>query len=99
MIVIDDCYQGLKNSPSSQSSSPCLLLSETLSRAGVAILLTSFTSIAAFVVGAFTDIPAVVYFCRNAALSFTWCFVLNVTLFPALLAIDEGRRAGGWRAG
>jgi predicted RND superfamily exporter protein len=97
MIVIDDCYQGLK--ASSPSSTPTELIAETLSKAGVSILLTSFTSIVAFMVGAFTDIPAVVYFCRNAALSFTWCFVLNVTLFPSLLVIDERRRSRGGEGG
>eukprot|EP00520_Triparma_pacifica_P006365 CAMPEP_0118667992 /NCGR_PEP_ID=MMETSP0785-20121206/20099_1 /TAXON_ID=91992 /ORGANISM="Bolidomonas pacifica, Strain CCMP 1866" /LENGTH=775 /DNA_ID=CAMNT_0006562517 /DNA_START=257 /DNA_END=2581 /DNA_ORIENTATION=+ len=98
LIVLDDCYQDLKKKRDSlgresSSDGPKELIAETLSKAGVAILLTSCTSVVAFLVGAFTDLPAVVYFCRNAALSFTWCFFLNVTLFPSLLFLDETLRA------
>jgi hypothetical protein len=48
MIVLDDTFQKLKKDT---NLAPPELLAETLSTAGVAILLTSSTSIAAFMVG------------------------------------------------
>ncbi len=51
MIVVVEFYKRarLRNSPN--------VLSETLREAGLAVFLTSFTAVTAFMVGAFVDLP------------------------------------------
>lgn len=83
MIVIEDFFnkaEGKKNR-----------MAECLKAAGVAITTTSLTSIAAFFTGTFCDMPGVRSFCLCCFLAFTWDYVLNVTLFPALILIDQKR--------
>ncbi|GMH91791.1 hypothetical protein TrST_g1853 [Triparma strigata] len=83
MIVIEDFFnkaEGKKNR-----------MAECLKAAGVAITTTSLTSIAAFFTGAWCDMPGVKSFCLGCFLAFTWDFVLNITLFPALILIDQRR--------
>jgi len=83
MIVIEDFFnkaQGKKNR-----------MGETMKAAGVAITITSVTSIVAFLSGSWLDMPGVASFCLTCAFAFTWDFFLNVTLFPALIVLDQRR--------
>jgi predicted RND superfamily exporter protein len=83
MIVIEDFYNKAAGKPQR--------LGETMRAAGVAITITSVTSIVAFASGAVLDMPGVASFCLTCAFAFTWDFFLNVTLFPALLELDQRR--------
>ncbi|GMH99553.1 hypothetical protein TrST_g3288 [Triparma strigata] len=85
MIVVEEFYARAraKNSKS--------VMRDTLSEGGMAVFLTSFTAVVAFLVGAFVDLPAVRSFCVCAGLAFGFNFVMNVTFFPAFLLLDERR--------
>ncbi|CAN0400933.1 unnamed protein product, partial [Hapterophycus canaliculatus] len=57
---------------------------------------TSLTNFSAFLVGSITRLPAVEYFCIYAATAILFDFVLQqVTMFPALLAMDLNRQKAG----
>ena len=83
MIVIEDFFVKAEGKPQR--------MAEALGAAGTAIMLTSVTTIGAFCVAGAADIPGIAAFGIAGALAFTWDFVLNVTLFPALLVLDERR--------
>mmetsp|Transcript_22539 Transcript_22539/g.46811 ORF Transcript_22539/g.46811 Transcript_22539/m.46811 type:complete len:877 (+) Transcript_22539:151-2781(+) len=87
MIVVEEFYKRAKAKGCEN------ILEETMKEAGLAVFLTSFTAVVAFMVGAFVDLPAVRSFCICAGLSFCYNFILNVTFFPAFLFLDE-RRCG-----
>jgi len=83
MIVIEDFFN--------KAEGKSLRMGETMRAAGVAITITSVTSIVAFLSGAWLDMPGVASFCMTCAFAFTWDFFLNVTLFPALIVLDQRR--------
>jgi Niemann-Pick C1 protein len=87
MIVIEEYHRRSKNNGSKE------VLRDTMKDAGLAVFLTSITSCLAFLAGAFVDLPAVRSFCISSGLAFFWNFALNMTMFPALLHLDE-RRCG-----
>nr|XP_053626204.1 patched domain-containing protein 3-like [Cherax quadricarinatus] len=62
---------------------------QTLKKAGVAITLTTFTDVVAFLVGSSTQIPALRWFCIYAAASIAAVYLLQVTVFVAALARDK----------
>merc|ERR1711871_1780756 len=65
---------------------------DTAKNGGISILITSATDALAFLVGAYTVLPALSWFCTFAGIGVIFCFVLQVTLFlPALLI--NARRA------
>merc|ERR1711871_1813275 len=65
---------------------------DTAKNGGISILITSATDALAFLVGAYTALPALSWFCTFAGIGVIFCFVLQITLFlPALLI--NGRRA------
>ena len=65
---------------------------DTAKHGGISILITSATDALAFLVGAYTVLPALSWFCTFAGIGVIFCFVLQVTLFlPALLI--NARRA------
>ena len=66
-----------------------------LEHGGLAIFLTTSSSVLAFVSGIWNDMPGVSQFCRCGALSFTWILFLSCTLFPAMLVLDQRRIEAG----
>ncbi|KAL9950578.1 hypothetical protein ACROYT_G043094 [Oculina patagonica] len=69
-----------------------------LKHAGCSITITSLTDFLAFLIGSSTILPALRSFCIFAAIGILADFILQATLFTALLAIDarrqESRRDG-----
>ena len=59
----------------------------------MSITLTSLTDLMAFLLGSMSTLPAVQYFCEYAAASISLIYAIHVTCYPALLALDERRRA------
>ncbi|GMH56411.1 hypothetical protein TrRE_jg10484 [Triparma retinervis] len=83
MIVIEDFFnkaEGKRNR-----------MSEAMKAAGVAITITSVTTIVAFLSGCWCDMPAVRSFCLTCTFAFTWDFFLNISFFPALIVLDQRR--------
>ena len=70
MIVIEDFF----NKAEGKSNR----MGEAMRAAGVAITITSMTSIVVFISGSWLDMPAVASFCMTCAFAFTWDFFLNV---------------------
>lgn len=66
-------------------------ISETCRRAGVSVLVTSFTDICAFSVGASSSLPALKAFCILAAVTVFFVWMYNVTFFLAVLTLDARR--------
>jgi len=66
-----------------------------LEHGGLAIFLTTSSSVLAFVSGTGNDMPGVAQFCRCGALAFTWVLFLSCTLFPAMLVLDQRRIESG----
>lgn len=62
-----------------------------LGRAGPTIFLTSLTNLIAFFVAGIIDYPGVKWFCSAAGIILFILFLLTVTLFTALLTLDERR--------
>jgi len=66
-------------------------ISETCRRAGVSVLVTSFTDICAFAVGASSSLPALRAFCILAAVTVFFVWMYNVTFFLAVMTLDARR--------
>ncbi|CAM9475163.1 unnamed protein product [Discosporangium mesarthrocarpum] len=68
-----------------------------LARSGLSITYTSLTDFVAFMLGSTASLPAVKYFCLYAAVSILFNYILQVTAFVAILAMDSRRmEAGRW---
>ncbi|CAK0844550.1 unnamed protein product [Prorocentrum cordatum] len=59
---------------------------------GMSVTMTSATDVLAFLCGATSSYPAVVYFCLCAASSLMYTYVLQLTAFCSLLALDAHRQ-------
>ncbi|CAM9629215.1 unnamed protein product [Chrysoparadoxa australica] len=70
-------------------------MKEAMSRVGLAITYTTLTDFVAFMFGSLSTLKSVRYFCIYAAISILYDFVLQITAFVAILAIDERRQAAG----
>ena len=68
-------------------------IAKAMGRCGASVLFTSVTDTVAFLLGANSSLPAVSYFCIYAGVSVLFDFGLQVTLFVALLVLDERRLA------
>jgi len=66
-------------------------ISQTCRRAGVSVLVTSFTDMCAFGLGASSSLPALQAFCILAAVSVFFVWMYNVTFFLAVLTLDARR--------
>lgn len=62
-----------------------------LKHAGVSITVTSVTDIVAFLVGASTILPSLQSFCIYAAVGIFFTYLLAITFFVAVFALDEQR--------
>jgi uncharacterized membrane protein YdfJ with MMPL/SSD domain len=61
-------------------------------RAGMSITVTSLTDFCAFMLGSITRLPAIRYFCQDAAIVIIFMYFAHLTVFPALLALDDSRQ-------
>jgi Niemann-Pick C1 protein len=61
-------------------------------RAGMSITVTSMTDFCAFMLGSITRLPAIKYFCQDAAIAIIFIYFAHLTVFPALLALDDARQ-------
>ena len=66
-------------------------IARALGQVGASISMTTLTDLVAFFVSMVTDFPAIRYFCMYAAFSITFCYILVITVFIGLLALDVRR--------
>lgn len=66
-------------------------VSFALGQVGPSILMTSMSECCCFAIGALTDMPAVKTFALYAAVAILFNFILQITAFVALLALDQMR--------
>ncbi|XP_017769241.1 PREDICTED: Niemann-Pick C1 protein-like [Nicrophorus vespilloides] len=64
---------------------------ETMAKVGPSMLLTSLSEICCFAIGCLSDMPAVNTFALYATIALFFDFILQITAFVALLALDEAR--------
>ncbi|CAM9853375.1 unnamed protein product [Chrysoparadoxa australica] len=72
-------------------------IGQALARCGVSVTYTSLTDFTAFMLGSWTSLPAVKYFCIYAAVAILFDYMLQVTAFVAVLSLDAERQAAGIR--
>lgn len=70
-------------------------IGEAIGQVGPSILQTASSEFACFAIGAISEMPAVKTFAMYAAIAILLDFLLQITAFVALMAIDEGRRKSG----
>jgi len=70
-------------------------VSKAVARAGTSILVTSVTDLVAFLAGATSMLPALRNFCLYAGVGIFFDFVLQVTLFVAMIVLDLRRQEKG----
>lgn len=80
-FIIVGCYRSTRH----RNGSP--------RHAGAAIAVTSITDIVVFALGALSKIPAVSAFCIYASVAILFDFVLQVTVFVAVVVLDTRRQA------
>jgi len=85
-FVLINTYVGFANEDTVSDK-----VTETLREAGLAILMTSLTDVAAFAAGSLTEVNAVRQFCGLAACCVVTDFLLQITLFIAVLVFDRTR--------
>ena len=66
-------------------------IAKALGEVCASITMTTLTDLVAFFVSMVTDFPAIRYFCMYAAFSITFCYILVITVFVALLSFDVKR--------
>jgi len=64
-------------------------LSRSVAEAGTAITVTTFTTLVAFTTGVFVDLPVYAWFCTTSACCVLCLYILQLTLFCALLVVDS----------
>jgi len=96
-IGIDNIFVITQTFNTMESSSNPLELTkrfgQTMSHAGVAVSVTTFTDVIAFLVGSYTVLPCLQSFCIYAAVSIFAIYALQVTHFVAWFALDTRRQA------
>ncbi|KAH8344530.1 hypothetical protein KR084_009807 [Drosophila pseudotakahashii] len=70
-------------------------IGEAIGQVGPSILQTAGSEIACFAIGCISDMPAVKTFAMYAAIALLLDFLLQITAFVALMAIDERRYLDG----
>lgn len=66
-------------------------IGKTMATVGPSMLLTSVSEMICFAIGTLSDMPAVHTFAFFATIALLFDFLLQITAFIALLAIDERR--------
>ena len=72
-------------------------VSHAIGKVGATITMTTLTDIIVFAIGISSSFPAIKYFCIFATVTFTAEFLLQMTLFIALLSLDARRLKAGRR--
>jgi len=68
-----------------------------MAKVGASVTMTTVTDIVAFAISSSSDFPAIRYFCYYAMATILMSFVLLMTVFLAVLALDVKRIEGnGW---
>ncbi|KAL3091681.1 hypothetical protein niasHS_005867 [Heterodera schachtii] len=67
-------------------------MAQCLEDAGPSITISSLTNIISFIIGAFSDTPAVRTFCIFSAIAISICWLYQLVFLSAVLAFSEGRR-------
>eukprot|EP00937_MAST-01D_sp_MAST-1D-sp2_P005755 g5755.t1 len=91
-LGVDDAFvimASLRRQPSALPQAQ--RISQAVAVAGGSIMLTSFTDLFAFLVGASTVIPAISSFCVFAGVAVLFDFILQVTIFIAAIVLLRGR--------
>lgn len=96
-IGVDDVFVIVQNwenigGPQPDGRSIPEKVSAALRNAGVSILVTTLTDVCAFLIGATTILPALRSFCIWCSIGILSVFILTITFFTALLAIDAKRQ-------
>lgn len=68
-------------------------IEEGLTEVGPSITTAALSEIVAFLVGAFTKMPAIQSFCIQAAIAIAFNYFFQITAFVSCLAWDEQRKA------
>ena len=76
---------------------PAEMVRLCLTKAGPSITLTTVVNGLVFLVGSLTPIPAVTAFCLQAALAVCMNYLLLLTVFPVVMALDARRALAGRR--
>lgn len=63
---------------------------------GTSITLSAFTQIITFLIGFYIKIPALETFCLTAVFALLVNYILQMSTYPALLALDLGRKRNGY---
>ena len=66
-------------------------LQQTMAKVGASVTMTTITDIMAFAISSSTDFPAIEYFCYYALTTILLSYVLLMTVFLAVLALDIRR--------
>lgn len=66
-----------------------------MTEVGPSITAAAVSEILAFLVGTFTNIPALQTFCTQAAIAVFFDYIFQITTFVAILAWDEERKLKG----
>ncbi|KAI6193775.1 Patched-related protein 9 [Aphelenchoides besseyi] len=70
----------------------------TLEDAGPSITISALTNIMSFAIGASSDTPAIRTFCIFSAISITVCFIYQLVLLSAIIALSGRREEKGYQA-
>lgn len=93
-VGVDNIFilvQTHQRAPKVKSGDICEQVGETLASVGPSMLLTSASEMCAFAIGILSDMPAVKTFAMYATIALFFDFLLQITAFIALLAIDDKR--------
>lgn len=91
-IGVDDSFVIVNAFDSTDKTLPVnKRIAQAISHAGVSIMVTSLTDFVAFAISVSSALPALSAFCMYAAFSVLMLFILQVTFFAALLALDTLR--------
>lgn len=90
MFIIADCVD--RQPPNMRGPRR---IAKALGEVGSSITMTTLTDMVAFGVSMVTDFPSIQYFCLYAAVCIAVCYILVITVFIALLALDVRRIEAG----
>lgn len=91
MFVIVQCLTNLEQSSSTTQMSITEKIGQTMRNAGTAITVTSLTDVVVFAVGSTTVLPGLRSFCIYCAVGIFVVYILQATLFVAVLTYDTRR--------
>ncbi|XP_065167705.1 NPC intracellular cholesterol transporter 1 homolog 1b-like [Atheta coriaria] len=91
IFIIVQTHHRLSNLKENQDLDVATQIGKTMATVGPSMLLTSVSEMICFAIGTLSDMPAVHTFAFFATIALLFDFLLQITAFIALLAIDERR--------